>query len=90
MPFRRALLSIFILIAAIPDAGSSEPVTLPGGVWAIVPPPGFEITPDPIVAFRHPAPATTSVITSWKSRCNNRLRRFWRTESSSNLALRDR
>lgn len=76
MPFRRALLSIFILIAAIPDAGSSEPVTLPGGVWAIVPPPGFEITPDPIVAFRHPAP--------------DRLRRFWRTESSSNLALRDR
>ncbi len=61
MPYLRAFLSIFILMAVLPQARSEEPVTLPGGVWAIVPPQGFEITHDPILAFRHPAGASIVV-----------------------------
>jgi len=54
MPYLRAFLSSFLLMAAMPEAEATEPATLPGGVWAIVPPPGFEMTLDPIAAFRHP------------------------------------
>lgn len=54
MAHLRAFLATLLLVAAVPDAEATEATTLPGGVWAIVPPPGFEMTLDPIAAFRHP------------------------------------
>ena len=64
---RRPLLSIgrlllLLIIATAAGIGhSQELVTLPGGVWAIVPPEGFDAVKDPVALFRHPSGAAIVV-----------------------------
>ncbi|UVK38068.1 hypothetical protein LHFGNBLO_005195 [Mesorhizobium sp. AR10] len=54
-----AVLTIVALLCG-PGASRAEdaaPVTLPGGIWAIAPPPGFSAIREPTAAFRHPSGA---------------------------------
>lgn len=56
----RLLFLLFALLAAS-SADATEPVTLPGAVWAVVPPPGFTVVTEPMAVFRHPAGALLMV-----------------------------
>lgn len=54
---------LFLLLALLVarHADAAEPVTLPGAVWAVVPPPGFTVVTEPLAVFRHPAGAMLMV-----------------------------
>ncbi len=54
---------LFVVLALLMPAavGAAEPITLPGAVWAIVPPPGFTVVTQPLAIFRHPSGAMLMV-----------------------------
>lgn len=54
---RACLLGLLLVIASAPQAYPAEPVTLPGAVWALVPPPDFEVKTSPFTFFQHPSGA---------------------------------
>jgi hypothetical protein len=54
-----AVLSFWL--ASVVGAISQEPVALPGAVWAIVPPQGFQVVAEPLAAFRHASGAAILV-----------------------------
>jgi hypothetical protein len=49
------LLGLLLALGVSPSgvAQESEHVTLPGAVWAIIPPPGFVVVAEPFALFRH-------------------------------------
>lgn len=51
------LLGLLLAVTIVRPGMAQEHVTLPGAVWAIVPPPDFRMATEPIAAFRHPAGA---------------------------------
>jgi hypothetical protein len=55
---QRLLTALALVIATLTPALAADPVLFPGTGWSLVPPPGFRLSDQPELSFRHDAGAT--------------------------------